>query len=99
MRNLILVLEEGGVSRWPRTFLKNDDGLQVVGHFPPMTDHLPFSGDDASWAMPVTNWTQGQLGVGAGCVLKARGGVSSEVSFPRPARSREWLKAALVECQ
>lgn len=35
---------------------------------------------------------------GAGRVLNCRGTIASEISLPRPTRSREWLKVALVEC-
>jgi hypothetical protein len=35
---------------------------------------------------------------GAGRVLNARCAVSAEIPLPRPTRSREWMKVALVEC-
>ena len=35
---------------------------------------------------------------GAGRVLNSRGFATSEFSLPRPARSREWLHVALLEC-
>jgi hypothetical protein len=35
---------------------------------------------------------------GAGRVLNSRGETATEISIPRPARSRKWLKVALLEC-
>src|SRR4029453_2738627 len=35
---------------------------------------------------------------GAGRVLNGRGKASSDISPPRPERSREWLTVSLVEC-
>jgi len=36
---------------------------------------------------------------GAGRVLKTRGKAMSQISLRHPARSREWLNVALLECQ
>jgi hypothetical protein len=43
----------------------------------------------------VTEWLRR---AGAGHLLRSLGETSSEVSLPRPTRSREWLKVALLEC-
>ena len=39
-----------------------------------------------------------QLRAGAGRVLNSLGTAENEISLPRPGRSREWLRVALVEC-
>ena len=36
---------------------------------------------------------------GAGHLLRSRGETSSDISLPRPTRSRAWLDLALLECQ
>jgi hypothetical protein len=35
---------------------------------------------------------------GAGHLLRSRGETASEIPLPRTARSREWMRVALVEC-
>jgi len=43
----------------------------------------------------VTEWLRR---AGAGHLLRSRGETASEFRLPRPVRSREWMKVALVEC-
>ncbi len=44
----------------------------------------------------VTEWLRR---AGAGHLLRSRGESTGEIPLPRPTRSREWLKVALLECR
>jgi len=51
--------------------------------------------EDANRSDSVTEWLRR---AGAGQLLRSRGETASEISLPRPARSREWLNVALLDC-
>jgi hypothetical protein len=54
------------------------------------------SDDGVNRSDSVTEWLRR---AGAGRVLNSRGVTASQISLPRPIRSREWLKVALLECE
>lgn len=60
-------------------------GLQAVHAY----DH------DVGRLESVTEWLRR---AGAGHLLRSRGESASVISLPRPTRSREWLRVALLEC-